>query len=335
MSTEWKNKYPKKQKPAYDELLKFFEPHIRELFLRFDREMRGQFKVHNKYHRFLPTFGWVYGYGRSYNCELLSVSVGDGCFNALGISVKDDDSLNKAIDEAKKTYNGGFEERYTAICTKRRDDQIARSKKRVAREKTEMDKLVERVDPSKLNQFKWNKKVSRNDLWRLYQDEAKGLLDEVLLDDIGLTFYLRCKQAKEVRDCMDKGQIICLHCGAVLTGGRVSRTGSVLTKSADNYTPIECACGYSYTYREYRRSCNSVNMPGGRATPIFENYLQMWPGCKDVKSKMFLIDWLVHECHVTLMSGAKGRSVCVNLIDGTFKQISELILKLAYGKNEV
>ena len=72
-------------------------------------------------------------------------------------------------------------------------------------------------------------------------------------------------------------------------------------------------------------------MPGGRATPIFENFMQKWPGCKDEKSKMLLIDWLVHECHVTLMSGAKGRSVCVNLIEGSLKQISDLIMKLAYN----
>jgi hypothetical protein len=29
------------------------------------------------------------------------------------------------------------------------------------------------------------------------------------------------------------------------------------------------------------------------------------------------------------MSGEKGRSVCVNLIDGTLKQIYDLIMKLA------
>jgi hypothetical protein len=129
---------------------------------------------------------------------------------------------------------------------------------------------------------------------------------------------------------MDKGQIICHHCGAVLTGGRVSPSGSILIKNADNHLPINCDCGYSYTYREYRRNCNSANMPGGRAAPIFGNFIKKWPGCLDKKDKMQLIDWLVHECHVTLMSGERGRSVCVNLIEGTLKQISELILKIAY-----
>jgi len=158
---------------------------------RFDQEMRGQFNVHNKYHKYLPTSGWSYGYGRSYNCELLTVTVSEDCFGVLGVSVKDNDSLQIALKKAKKAYDGGYEERYAEICAKRRASQIERTKKRVEREKTEMEKLYESADPDKLNRFKWTKKVSRSDLFKLYQGESKGLIDEVLLDDIGLTFYLR------------------------------------------------------------------------------------------------------------------------------------------------
>ena len=41
----WKEKYPKKTKPVYNELLDFFAPHVRELFLEFDREMRVQVRL--------------------------------------------------------------------------------------------------------------------------------------------------------------------------------------------------------------------------------------------------------------------------------------------------
>jgi hypothetical protein len=126
---EWKEKYPKKTKPAYNELLDFFLPHIRDIFLAFDREMNSRFNVHNKYHRYLPTNGWVYGYGRSYNCELLSVTVQSDCFRVLSLSVKDTDSLRHALNEAKKVYDENFEERYAEICAKRRANQIERSKK--------------------------------------------------------------------------------------------------------------------------------------------------------------------------------------------------------------
>jgi len=330
---EWQEKYPKKTKPSYDELLDYFQPHIRDLFTTFEREMRSQFDVSNKYHKFMQTAGWSYGFGRSYSCELLTVTIQDDCFDVLGVSVKDDESLRKALNAAKKAYDDGFEGRYAAVCALRRESQIARTKVRIEREQQQMDKLLEHVDPAKFNQFKWHKKVSRRDLNALYQGEAKGMLDEALLDDVGLGFYLRCKQAKEVRECMDKGQIICLHCGAILTAGRVSPTGAKIAKKDGGDALVHCECGYSYTYREYRRSCNAVNMPGGRAMPIFEQYMEKWPGCKTASDKMLLIDWLIHECHVTLMSGIAGRSVCINLIEGTLTQIGDLINKLAYEHN--
>jgi len=327
---DWKDKYPKKTKPAFDELLAYFSDDIQALFLRFDEEMRGRFDVHNKYHRYSDTAGWAYGYGRYYSCELLSVTIENDCFNLLGVSVKDEISLQDALARAKAKYEDGFEERYAAICAKRRADQIERSKRRAEREKVQMETLARDVDPDKFNRFVWGKMVNRGDLLKLYQDEAKGLLDEELLDEVGYTLYARCVQAKQARELMEKSRILCLHCGAVLDADCIKVAG--YTPFSKDNLPIHCDCGYSYTYREYRRSCNAANMPGGRAAPIFERFAQKWPGCRDGAQKMMLIDWLIHECHVTLMSGEKGRSVCVNLIEGSKKQISDLIMQLAYGK---
>lgn len=334
MDGDWKDKYPRKMKPAYSELLDYFPEDIRALFLRFDQEMRGRFDVRNKYQRFLDTAGWAYGYGRSYSCELLVVTIGHDCFNVLGVSVKDGDSLQVALEKAEEAYNDGFEERYADICAKRRADQIERTKRRVEREKLQMEQITANADPEKLNKFDWGKKASRNDIVRLYQGEARGMVDEELLDEVGYTFYMRCTQAKQARDLMEQGRILCLHCGAVLDAECI-RVGGY-TPFSKNNLPVNCGCGYSYTYREYRRSCNAANMPGGRAAPIFERFAKKWPGCRDAAQKMLLIDWLIHECHVSLMSGEKGRSVCVNLIEGTKTQIADLILKLAYGgtKNE-
>lgn len=48
--------------------------------------------------------------------------------------------------------------------------------------------------------------------------------------------------------------------------------------------------------------------------------------------KMRIIDQLVHEFHINLVTGVKGRFVGINLIEGTKKQIEELILSLAYSE---
>jgi len=95
---------------------------------------------------------------------------------------------------------------------------------------------------------------------------------------------------------------------------------------------IACPCGYYYTYREYRRSCNSNNIPGGRATEIFNAFTSKWLLCKSASERMLLIDGLVHECHVSAMTGVKGRSVCMNLMDGTLSQIKDMLEMLAGNK---
>lgn len=314
---EWRDSYPQTKKPSYQELLDYFFPLIRDLFVRFDDEMQKRFNVHNKYHKYLKTQGWTYGYGRNYNCELLKVAIQSDSFLVLGVTVEDEASLQRALDEAKRVYDNGFEARYADLCEKRRRNQIERAKNRTAREKTELSALLETVESTKLNQFRWCKKVSRRDLQRLYQSEANGMIDDALLDEIGYAFYARCRQSKEILPLLEQGQIQCHHCGSVLY--------------ATGYASItQCECGYCYTYREYRRSFNANDMPAHRAQPIFDAFMEKWPQCKEPTQKMMLIDWLIHAFHVTLMSGEKGRSVCVNLIEGTKKQISDLILTLAY-----
>jgi hypothetical protein len=49
---------------------------------------------------------------------------------------------------------------------------------------------------------------------------------------------------------------------------------------------------------------------------------------------MRLIDELIHEFHINLVSGIKGRFVGINLIEGSKKQIVDLILTLAYGDDK-
>jgi hypothetical protein len=313
---KWIEKFPKNVKPNYEELIEFLPERIRELFLDFDNKMVTNYKVYNNYPRFDKLSGWKYGYCRNYRIELLSVTIVDDSFKVLGITVKDDKSLNVLLEKCKAKYDEGYEERYAQLTAAKKANQINRTKTRLDREKKELTDLTKNIEPSKFNKYKWAEKVSRNKLIKLYQDEAKGLLDEDLLDDIGYTFYTRCKQARDTREHLEEGEIICHFCGAV-------------HKAADYTALIACPCGNYYTYREYRRSCNSNNVPGGRATEIFKAFMDKWLRCKSVSEKMLAIDELVHECHVSAMTGVKGRSVCMNLVEGTLSQIKNMLEMLA------
>ena len=313
---KWKEKYGPKVRPAYDELLAFLPEHTARCFQAFNSEMAETYHVYNKWQRYEKTSGWVYGYCRNYRCELLSVTIGDGCFHVLGIAVCDEDSLKTALAAAKKAYDGGYEEKYARVSATKRTGQIERTKVRLAREKEQMAKLAEDLDPAKLNKFKWVPKVSRDKLVRLYTSDADGMLDEDLLDDIGYTFYTRCVQSRKTLPLLNEGRMICHHCDAIFT--------------ASGYASLtRCECGYCYTYREYRRSFNAHNMPAHRAQPVFDAFMDKWPKCKTAKEKMLLTDWLIHECHTSVMSGLKGRSVCMNLMEGTATQLRNTLEKLA------
>jgi hypothetical protein len=72
-------------------------------------------------------------------------------------------------------------------------------------------------------------------------------------------------------------------------------------------------------------------MPSGSATHIFQAFLNNWEMVTGYSDKMRLIDNLIHEFHINLVTGVKGRCVAINFMEGTKQQISDVILSLAYS----
>jgi hypothetical protein len=59
--------------------------------------------------------------------------------------------------------------------------------------------------------IEWSPRLAKADLLRLYQSDADGLPDEELLEDVGLTLYLRCSDILYVYD-LQRGIIKCPSC---------------------------------------------------------------------------------------------------------------------------
>ena len=162
--------------------------------------------------------------------------------------------------------------------------------------------------------FRWPAKLDIHKLNKLYQQDAKGIQDEILADEIGLTLYLRCKYGKEDMAQMERGIIRCHGCGVELAG-------------EDDFR--QCSCGLQYSYKEYRRSFRKNNMPIGAAEKAFNLFMQKWNRAKTYQEKMVLIDTLLHEFHLSLVSGATHRPVAMNFIDGSRSRVEQIISGLA------
>ena len=189
---DWKNKYPKEIKPGKNELLDFFPPHIRELFITFDREMNERFKVENRYggadQRFLKSKGWVFGYGRDYGVKLLEMSIENDYFCVLGINITNEATLRQSLLEAQKKYDDGYEARYAAKSTKSRTKQSTHAKGKV-KESVTNDTVIAFGKPSsaELRKFfknalgeHYEKYASELDYTKLWNKHIGKTLQEVM-----------------------------------------------------------------------------------------------------------------------------------------------------------
>lgn len=116
---------------------------------------------------------------------------------------------------------------------------------------------------------------------------------------------------------MDKYIIRCHGCGSELGGEEDFR---------------QCSCGRQYSYREYRRSFRTNNMPTGADAKIFVTFIEDWESAKTYQEKMLLIDTLLHEFHLSMISGATHRPVAMNFIDGSRERVDQIISQLAEVK---
>ena len=302
----WKDKYTKTQRPRLAEINEYLFAEVSGLFTEFNRIVEERYGLGYAVTVYSDTHGWKYKYGHSGLILVNNVCFHDGIFSVEGIQVNDENTLNEAIYKVDQLYNDGFMERFMEFAKKRSD-----------RTKQKMQGKTKPQKEENLNNCRWPAMVSRQKLKNLYKSDVKMMLDEELLDDIGLTIYTRCMEAKEIYALMSNGKVKCMHCGKVLDYAKL----------------MECPCGQRYTYHEYRRSYRTNNMPRGEASDIFDKFITDWEKAKGSRIKMLLIDNLIHEFHISSITGTPNRPVGINLIQGSKEQVTELIEQLAYGSS--
>lgn len=312
----WKEHYSKRVEPHVEDIAAYLPAEIMALYYEFAKHLARELNMTYVKPVYTQSGGWKFQYGRSGMILLNSVTIQEDCFAVQDILVRDASTLAQALQLADRLYREGFEDRFAVFAQKRGEAQKERTRKRIEREQDQVDRLAGQIVPDHFNQYRWCPKVSRQALKRLYASDACGLLDTDLLDDIGYSLYVRCVQGKETYEYITSGKLRCHHCGELLPWAN----GLMV-----------CSCGQQYLFRDYMRSFRSNNMPSGAASQLFGRFIDEWPAAQTPAEKMRLVDWLVHEFHIDLLTGVKGRCVGINLIEGTKAQIQQLILDLAYG----
>ncbi len=134
----------------------------------------------------------------------------------------------------------------------------------------------------------WAPRVKRSLIRRLYEESARGLLDDELVDEVGIALLARCRSILTVTEAV-RGRIECPSCAAVF-----SRT----------LPQLRCpACEWSLAWERYRATYKGRQLFGGAALPAFREFSRRYPRAKRVGDKIVLIDTVLHEYHWNLIRG--------------------------------
>ena len=164
---------------------------------------------------------------------------------------------------------------------------------------------------------RWAPRVAPHAIRRLYEIDARGIVNEEQIDDVGYALYARCLSIVRAT-AAHSGRVTCPRCERVV-------------RHRPEEAIIRCpGCGWRVRDEGYLRSYQHKQLVGGAALPVFTAFVEDFPRCRTPREKMLTIDRLLHAFHCAITD--PGRPAGKNLIDlPTTSDVLRFLDALTYG----
>jgi predicted RNA-binding Zn-ribbon protein involved in translation (DUF1610 family) len=178
--------------------------------------------------------------------------------------------------------------------------------------------------PTGPDQIRWAPRVNPSLIRRLYESDARGIVDDDLIDKVGFALYARCQSILEVTEGHERRRVKCPRCGQI-----VVRPGGPSEKGA----VVSCeSCAWSVRWGDYLKTHQDKRLHGGGALALFEAFVREFENARVPSQKMLAIDRLIHSFHSELVQNP-GRTVATNLIYAKNKrEVLTFLDTLSYGE---
>jgi ribosomal protein L37AE/L43A len=164
----------------------------------------------------------------------------------------------------------------------------------------------------------WAGRVKQHLIRRLYENDARGEVDEELINEVGSALMMRCQSILIVTEA-HAGRAPCPRCSAIIP------------HHWDKEEVMVCSqCGWQTTWGAYFKTYQSKQLVGGGAVESFKSYVEVYPHAHTAREKMLLIDQLLHAFHWELIQLYSRPAAC-NLIGGKLSEVITLLDTLTYG----
>lgn len=172
-----------------------------------------------------------------------------------------------------------------------------------------------------MEKISWSPKVRQSKIRQLYENDARGTVDGVLVEDVGLTLLQRCQSIWLVTN----REVECPRCGALFT---LCEPGSWKMLIGLQTCPTQ-GCGWETTAEQWHDSWRHRELLATAVMQPTETYLQDYPRARTTEQRMVCIDQLIHSFHIGLQTGRFSRSFANNLIEGSHDQVVEFLDQLS------
>ena len=172
-----------------------------------------------------------------------------------------------------------------------------------------------------MEKISWSPKIRQSKIRQLYQNDARGTVDEILVEDVGLGLLDRCRSIWLVT----RREVECPRCSATFS---VCEPDSWKTLPGIQRCPTP-GCGWKTTADEWHEFWKHRELLGTAAMDAIETYLQDYPRARRTEERMVCIDQLIHSFHISLRTGKFNRSFANNLIEGSHDQVVAFLDQLS------
>ena len=175
----------------------------------------------------------------------------------------------------------------------------------------------------------WPPRVSKQQIAQLYVTNAKGILDEELIDEVGIGLLARCESILTATDA-SRGRPVCPKCGELAFQKKISSQGQ------QRSTVLYCEpCGWQVPWKRYKRSYQGKLLIAGAMEPFIKEYVKAYPKATTYRERMILIDQLIHRFHEEEREDRAGRIGAAALIQGKLKDVVLFLDSLTYSENSL
>ena len=165
----------------------------------------------------------------------------------------------------------------------------------------------------------WAPRVPQHKIRQLYLNDANGIYDDDLIDDVGYALLARCESFLMANDAA-QGRVICPVCSTTIL-----HTGT--------HDEVLCCkqCGWEMVWKEYFATFQHKQLYGAEPVlELFRDFVKRFPSASTLHEKVLIIDTLIHGFHWNQKYGCT-RPAAINLIEGKLSDVITFLDDLTYG----